>query len=86
MGKSCGPIGILMRGVITIIDSADNAVVVEVILGEKPFTVSGPLSSGVVLRRGRAPANLTDFVVGDQVTVKWRATDYGHIIQMLEAR
>ncbi len=86
MGKSCGPIGILMRGVITIIDSADNAVVVEVILGEKPFTVGGPLCSRVVLRRGQASVNLADFVVGDQVTVKWTATDQGHIIQMLEAR
>ena len=86
MGKSCGLVGILMRGVITNIDSANNAVVVQVILGERPFTVDGPLCSGVVLKRGRASANLADFVVGDQVTVKWKATDEGHIIQMLEAR
>ena len=66
--------------------TAYNTVVIEVPVQGRLFTVAGPLSSEAILRKSGRPATLTDFVIGDQVTVKWRATDKGHIIEMLEAR
>ena len=39
-------------------------------LGEKLFTVGGPLSSDAVLIRGRKSVGLVDFRTGDRVTVK----------------
>ncbi|MBW1793597.1 MAG: hypothetical protein JRJ38_04100 [Deltaproteobacteria bacterium] len=73
-----------MKGEITAIESAYNTVVIEVPMGKRMFTVAGPLSSEAILKRGGQCAGLTDFVVGDQVTVKWRGTDKGHIIEMLK--
>ena len=72
-----------MKGEITAIESVHNTVVIEVPMGKKMFTVAGPLSSEAILKRGERRAGLTDFVVGDEVTVKWKATDSGHIIEML---
>ena len=73
-----------MKGEITAIESAYNTVVIEVPMGKRMFTVAGPLSSEAILKRGGQCVGLTDFVVGDQVTVKWKATDKGHIIEMLK--
>ncbi|MCK4391182.1 MAG: hypothetical protein KAV83_13200 [Desulfobacterales bacterium] len=75
-----------MKGEITAIEPAYNTVVIEVPMGEKMFTVGGPLSSEAILKKGEQYVGLTDFVVGDQVTVKWKATDTGHIIIFLKAR
>ena len=73
-----------MKGEITAIESAYNTVVIEVPMGKRMFTVAGPLSSEAILKKGGQCVGLTDFVVGDQVTVKWRGTDKGHIIEMLK--
>ena len=73
-----------MKGEITAIESAYNTVVIEVPMGKRMFTVAGPLSSEAILKRGGQCVGLTDFVVGDQVTVKWRGTDKGHVIEMLK--
>ena len=75
-----------MRGEITAIAVAYNTVVIEVPVGNKMFTVGGPLSSDAVLKKGGQPASLGDFAVGEQVTVRWTSTDKGHIIQMLKGR
>lgn len=72
-----------MKGEITAIESVHNTVVIEVPMGKRMFTVAGPLSSEAILKRGGQRAGLTDFVVGDEVTVKWKATESGHIIEML---
>jgi len=74
----------IMKGEITAIESAYNTVVIEVPMGKRMFTVAGPLSSEAILKRGGHRVDLTDFVVGDEVTVKWRATDKGHIIETLK--
>lgn len=75
-----------MRGEITAIESVHNTVVIEVPMGKRMFTVAGPLSSEAVLKRGERVVGLTDFVVGDEVTVKWRATEKGHVIEMLKGK
>ena len=75
-----------MGGEITAIESAYNTVVIEVRMGKRMFTVGGPLSSEAILKKGAQCVGLTDFVVGDEVTVKWRATDKGHIIEMLKTK
>ena len=72
-----------MKGEITAIESVYNTVVIEVPMGKRMFTVGGPLSSEAILKKGAQCVSLTDFVVGDEVTVKWKATDSGHIIEML---
>jgi hypothetical protein len=74
-----------MSGDITAIDLDYHTVVVEVPLGGKTFTVGGPLSSEAVSKRGSQSVSLEDFRVGDQVTVKWEATEQGHIILFLNA-
>ncbi len=75
----------LMTGKIAAIDHTFNTVVIEVPLEANLFTVGGPLSSKAILRKGGQPANLTDFAVGEQVRVKWRSTENGHIIEMMQS-
>jgi len=75
-----------MKGKITAIESVHNTVVIEVPMGKRMFTVGGLLSSEPILKRGGQCVGLMDFVVGDVVTVKWRATDKGHIIEMLKTK
>jgi len=69
-----------MRGKITVIEPAHSTAVIEVPLEKGMFTVAGPLSEYAVLRNRGASAALTDFVSGDEVIVRWRATGQGHII------
>jgi hypothetical protein len=75
-----------MSGDITAIDLDYHTVVVEVPLGEKTFTVGGPLSLKAVLKRDSKSVSLEDFRVGDRVTVKWEANEQGHIILSLNAK
>jgi len=75
-----------MSGDITAIDLKYNTVVVEVPLAGKTFTVGGPLSSKAVLKKDKRSVGLEDFRVGDRVTVKWEATEQGHIILSLNAK
>ena len=75
-----------MVGDITAIDLEYNTVVVEVPLAETLFTVGGPLTSDAVLKRHGQSAGLADFQVGDRVTVRWKATEEGHVILLLKAK
>jgi hypothetical protein len=74
-----------MTGEIAAIDLAYNTVVVEVPMGERVFTVGGPLSPEAILHRGGQSADLADFHRGDRVSVTWEATERGHLILSLEA-
>jgi ABC-type Fe3+-hydroxamate transport system substrate-binding protein len=75
-----------MAGEIAAIDLDHNTVIVEVPVGERLFTVGGPLSPEAVLKRGGQSVGLADFRTGDRVTVTWEATERGHLILSLKAR
>jgi hypothetical protein len=75
-----------MAGKIAAIDLDHNTVIVEVPVGERLFTVGGPLSPEAVLKRGGQSVGLADFRTGDRVTVTWEATERGHLILSLKAR
>ncbi|MCF8050498.1 MAG: hypothetical protein K9L59_04620 [Desulfobacterales bacterium] len=76
----------LMTGVIAAIDMSFQTVVIEAPQGDQSFTVGGPLSRNArLISNGRA-AGLSDFKVGDKVSVVWRATSFGHIIEKIESR
>ena len=76
-----------MQGRITAIDPAAHTVVVNVPLTEKTnFTVAGPLAKDAILRRGDKKAALSDFKVGEWVTVEWMPTSQGHLIKELELK
>jgi hypothetical protein len=74
-----------MSGEITAIDIAHNTVVVEVPLGDRLFTIGGPLSSDAIVNKGGKLVGLADSRRGDRVTVKWKVTEHGHVILMLES-
>lgn len=77
----------LMNGYIKAIELDNNTVVIEVPLKEgRLFTVGGPLSSKPILKKSGQSVSLFDFEVGDQVTVKWKSTGKGHIIETIEAK
>ena len=75
-----------MGGEITAIDLEHNTVVVEVPLGERLYTVGGPLSSKAVLKKDGKLAVLADFRRGDRVVVKWKVTAQGHVALLLKSR
>jgi len=76
----------LMTGQITAIDMSFDTVVIEAPLGTDSFTVGGPLSPDArLIKNGRA-ADLSDFAVGDKVSVVWRATSSGHVIEKIESK
>jgi hypothetical protein len=76
----------LMTGEIAAIDMSFQTVVIEAPLGDQSFTVGGPLSRNARLVKNGRAAELSDFDVGDKVSVVWRATPSGHIIEKLESR
>lgn len=76
----------LMTGKIAAINQDYNTVVIEVPLEKGLFTVGGPLSSSAVLKKGGKSASLSDFAVGEQVEVRWRSTEKGHVIEMIDPR
>ncbi|MGD2126108.1 MAG: hypothetical protein PVG99_08520 [Desulfobacteraceae bacterium] len=76
----------IMMGEIKAIETASKTVVVEVPVGNRLYTVGGPLSARAVLRKGGHLANLFDFAAGDKVTVHWKKTDTGHIIEALDGK
>ena len=59
---------------------------VEVPLEEKMFTVGGPLGPSAILKKTGKSANLSDFIVGQTVQVRWKPTEKGHVIIRLESR
>jgi hypothetical protein len=69
----------------TAFESVQNTMVIEVPAGKGMFTVAGPLASEALFKEGGQCAGLTDSVGGgDQVTVKWRGTDKGQMIEVPE--
>jgi hypothetical protein len=75
-----------MRGKISAIDLTYDTVVIEVPLIGKTFTVGGPLAHDAVLERNDKPAQLSEFRIGEWVTVKWEHTEKGHLIVFLKAK
>jgi len=72
-----------MTGKITNIDKIYDTIVIEVPMGTQMFTVGGPLASDAKLTKGNRPALLSDFKVGEEVTVIFHSTDQGHVIDRL---
>lgn len=75
----------LMTGTITGIDLSFKTVVVEVPFEGQMFTVGGPLSANAILKKAGRSVDLVDFAVGDRAKVKFRSTNQGHLIEMLQA-
>jgi hypothetical protein len=76
----------LMTGKISAIDLAYDTVVIEVPMVSKTFTVGGPLADEAVLLKNNQTAGLSDFNIGEQVTVKWHSTPQGHVIDRLDVK
>jgi hypothetical protein len=74
----------LMTGKIAVINQNSNTVVIEVPLEKGMFTVGGPLSSSADLKKNGKSASLGDYSVGEQVKVRWRSTEKGHVIEMID--
>ena len=75
-----------MTGDITALGPDHNTVVIEVPVGEKLFTVAGPVSPEAVLKKHGRSVDLIDFQIGERVTVKWKATETGHLILSVRAK
>lgn len=71
------------QGEIAAINPRYDTVVVEIPVPNDSMTVGGPLATDAKVTRGNRPASLGDFEVGEQVTVRWRVTEKGHIIERL---
>jgi hypothetical protein len=81
----CGDTVYEMTGKISAIVPEDDIVVIEVPMeGDRTFTVGGCLAADAVLRKGDDQAALTDFSPGQQVTVKWKRIEGGHLILKLQ--
>lgn len=76
----------VMDGEIAAIDLDNKTVVIEIPMGTQFFTIGGPLLPGVRLKKGRKSVGLKSFNVGDSVTVRWRHTGKGHVIEGLFAK
>jgi hypothetical protein len=75
-----------LSGKITAIDMTASAVVVEVPMGKQMFTVGGPLAPKAKLTKHGKPAKLGEFKQGDQVSVGFKSTAQGPVIQSLSAK
>jgi hypothetical protein len=75
-----------MTGTITAVDTSHQTVVVEVPHGRDMLTVGGPLSAEAQLKKRGKSVQLTAFLVGEKVTVTWRSTGEGPVIERLETR
>jgi hypothetical protein len=75
-----------MIGEITAIDLKFNTIVVQVPMGDRLFTVGGPLAAEARLFRQNRDAGLEAFNVGETVVVRWHSTKNGHIIDRLTLR
>ncbi|MGD2270977.1 MAG: hypothetical protein PVI06_11305 [Desulfobacterales bacterium] len=71
------------QGEIAAINLKDDVVVVEIPVPHDSMTVGGPLAPHAKVTQGNQPASLADFEVGETVTVRWRVTERGHIIERL---
>lgn len=75
-----------MSGTLKAAEPQYNTAVVECPVGGQLFTVAGPLAPKVVLKKGGKSAQLSDFKAGEEVKVKWQATEKGHLILMLSEK
>jgi hypothetical protein len=76
----------IMTGKISAIDEFAKTVVIEVPLASKMFTVAGPLAEDAKLSKNNQMASLSDFMVGESVSVKWHSTPEGHVIDRLVSK
>ena len=82
---SAGPV-YQTKGEVAAIDLEHNTIVIEVpVKGGQMLTVGGPLSSEASLHKGGKEVKLADFIMGEEVWVKWRLTDKTHVILSLKA-
>lgn len=75
-----------MTGKISVVNTADNVVVIQVPMGAQMFTVGGPIDANATLTKNGRSVELRDFKAGETATVKWRSTPNGHRIQALSVR
>ena len=72
------------RGRITEINIAENYLAVDVPIGNNELmTVAGSLSAEAVLKKGSIYCSLKEFKVNDQVSITWRRTDDGLVMESL---
>ena len=76
---------ILQEGKITTIDPVLHKVYVEVLIGLRPYVIMGEVNSGTAFLKNGYPARLSDFSEGESVTVQWRNTKDGQVIEVIEA-
>jgi hypothetical protein len=76
----------VMSGKITAIDLQHNTAVIECPANGQIFTVGGPLSPKAELKMGAKTAHLSNFHEGVQATVKWKATENGPVILMMQTK
>lgn len=75
-----------VSGKITAVDMAANTVVVDVTKGKQMFTVGGPLALNAKLTKAGKAAKLSDFKQGDQVTVGYKSTANGPMINSIATK
>ena len=75
-----------MTGKISVVNLADNVVVIQVPMGEQIFTVGGPIDAAATLTKNGGSVELKVFEVGETAKVKWRSTPNGHVIEALSVR
>jgi hypothetical protein len=76
----------VMSGKLIATDLQYNTAVIECPLSGRIFTVAGPLSPTADLKIRGKSARLGDFEAGAEVRVKWKATENGHLLLMLEGK
>ena len=76
----------VMAGKIEAIDLKYNTVVIACPGNSGIFTVGGPLSPKADVKMGAKAAQLSDFTIGQPVTVNWKAAAEGHLILMLKGK
>jgi hypothetical protein len=76
----------VMSGKIQAVDLQAETAVINCPEGKEMFTVAGPLAPKAELRKDGKPTQLQDFKEGENVTVKWKAVNDGHLILMLSAK
>jgi hypothetical protein len=76
----------VMSGKVSAVDLNYSTAVIECPVNGQTFTVGGPLAPKAQLKMGEKTAGLGDFSEGTPVTVKWKATEKGPVILMIQAK
>jgi hypothetical protein len=77
----------VMTGKITAIGLDEKIVVIDVPVKKGVmFTIAGPVVGDAKLEKGGKAVTLSDFKVGEKVTVNWKGTSWGHVIKSISAK